>query len=357
MMNKIAFEVADNPANRILQFGGKPYLYFGGTAYLGLSIHPEFQELHVQGIKKYGINIGTSRINNVQLKLYRDAEEKLAERFAFTDALLTSSGYLASQLLYQYYSQEADKIFTAPNTHPANSPGVKLNYPELRREDWEKNTLREIHNSNKNTFLILSNSLDNLYPQKYSFEWIDGVDENKKVILIIDDSHGLGIVCENKSSVSYENIKKNNIEVLITASLAKGFNTDAGLILGEKESLNKLRKHPVFVGASPPSPAAVFAMRESENLYKRQRQILLENIKTFRKLVNNSLISTEKFPVFTFPKESFYTSLLQRGFLISSFPYPNHDSKDLDRIVLSACHKHEDLEKLNEALQFVSLKK
>jgi len=25
--------------------------------------------------------------------------------------------------------------------------------------------------------------------------------------------------------------------------------------------------------------------------------------------------------------------------------------------VLSACHKHEDLEKLNEALQFVSLKK
>lgn len=352
-MNKIVFEVADNPANRTLQFCGKPYLYFGGTAYLGLSIHPEFQELYIQGIKKHGINIGTSRTNNVQLKLYRDTEEELAERFAFKDALLTSSGYMASQLLYQYYSQEVDKIFTAPNTHPANSAGVKINCPKLKREKWEQNTLREIHNSNKNTFLILSNSLDNLHPQKYSFKWIDGIDENKKVILIIDDSHGLGIVCENQSSVSVENIGKNNVEVLITASLAKGFNTDAGLILGEKESLNKLRKHSAYVGASPPSPAAVFAMRESEKLYKNQRKILLENIKYFRKLGNNQLIYTEKFPVFTFTKEGFYLPLLQRNLIISSFPYPNHDSKDLDRIVLSAYHRREDLEKLSEALQSI----
>jgi 7-keto-8-aminopelargonate synthetase-like enzyme len=44
--------------------------------------------------------------------------------------------------------------------------------------------------------------------------------------------------------------------------------------------------------------------------------------------------------------------LLQQQILISSFPYPNPTDKTLNRIVLSAWHEKEDIEKLIAAINF-----
>lgn len=349
-MNSPVFELAENLAGREVSLQGKTYLYFGGTAYLGLTNHPQFQELFIQGVQKYGVNVGTSRINNVQLSVYKKAEKKWVQRFGFESSILTSSGYLASQLVYQYYSQQADEIFTAPATHPANTELGVLPKTEISRKEWEIQTVQKIQNSNHNTFLIFSNSLDNLYPEKYDFSWLNAIDSKKKIILVIDDSHGIGIVQENKVSVSLENLNSKNIEVIVVASLAKGFNTDAGVILSSKKNIDDLRTHPIFIGASPPSPAGIFALMNSEDLYKRQREKLMENILYFKNR-SPSLFSIENFPVFTFPNSGFYDHLLDNHILISSFPYPDPTSANLERIVVSADHSKEDLDRLLTVLK------
>lgn len=349
-MSSPVFEVDQNPANRILYHQGKTYLYFGGTAYLALATHPGFQELFAQGIRKYGVNIGTSRLNNVQLGLYEEAEEKSAQRFDFESSILISSGYLASQLVYQHYSQRVDEIFIAPTTHPANTQSGLLPKTIISRKEWESQTLEKIQKSNHNTFLVFSNSLNNLYPEKYDFSWLNAVNAEKKIVLVIDDSHGIGILRENKVSVSLENIYSENIELIVVASLGKGFNTDAGVVLSSKKNIHDLRTHPVFIGASPPSPAGIFALLHSGEIYKSQREKLKENLEYFKGLFS-SLLSIQNFPVFTFSHDRAYEYLLNNQILISSFPYPDPASAHLDRIVLSADHSKEDLEQLSEVLR------
>lgn len=349
-MNSSVFEVDENPANRILSNQGKTYLYFGGTAYLALATHPEFKELFIKGVRKYGVNIGTSRLNNVQLHLYEEAEKEWAQRFDFESSILTSSGYLASQLVYQYYAPYADEIFVAPATHPANTQFGSLPETMLPRKEWEIQTLEKIQKSHHHTFLIFSNSLNNLYPEKYDFSWLNGVDSKKKIILVMDDSHGIGIIRENKPSISLENIHSENIEVIIVASLAKGFNTDAGVVLSSKKNIDDLRTHPVFIGASPPSPAGIFALLHSKDIYESQREKLMENLEYFKSL-SSSLLSIQNFPVFTFLYSGSYQPLLDNRVLISSFPYPNPSSTHLDRIVLSADHSKKDLEQLSGVLK------
>ena len=77
----------------------REYSFFlAGRLYLGLSDHPEYIENFKQGIDHFGLNNGTSRNNNVQLGIYQQSEELLANRFGFPSAALLSSGFLAGQV-------------------------------------------------------------------------------------------------------------------------------------------------------------------------------------------------------------------------------------------------------------------
>src|SRR5690606_14407909 len=75
-----SFQELHQPIGRIIRQAGKGYHFFGGTAYLGLSTNEEYTELFKEGVDRYGLNNGTSRSNNVQLGIYKDAESNMASR-------------------------------------------------------------------------------------------------------------------------------------------------------------------------------------------------------------------------------------------------------------------------------------
>lgn len=335
---------------RTIQHQGKEYLYFGGTAYLGLTGNKHFQEAYIQGIRKYGLNLGTSRQNNVQLSIYEEAERNLADRFSTQDAILTSSGYLASQLVYQYATSVTKNVFISPKAHPANTDGIRKNINNKNNEEWIKSTIAQINSSNEENSFIFSNTLDNLYPELYSFKWLESISQDKNITLVLDDAHGLGIIHENRSSITPKSIEKSNINIVIVASLAKGFSTDAGIVLGKKRILTQLRTHPIYLGASPPSPAGIYALINTNNIYLRERKKLLENIKTFSESTPKELCYIQNFPVFTFRNKNAYKYLLSKNIIISSFPYPLISDPKLDRIILSSCHSESDIKTLLYAL-------
>ncbi len=49
--------------------------------------------------------------------------------------------------------------------------------------------------------------------------------------------------------------------------------------------------------------------------------------------------------------DAYYDELLKQKIWISSFPYPNPKSKPITRLVLSALHTKDDIEKLTDALK------
>ena len=61
--------------DRIIEVDNKEFLYFGGTAYLGLPANAAFQQLVIQNILKWGTAYGSSRSANIQLTAYENGEK------------------------------------------------------------------------------------------------------------------------------------------------------------------------------------------------------------------------------------------------------------------------------------------
>lgn len=321
--------------------GGKEHLFFGGTAYLGLNKHPEFISLFIEGVKRYGINNGTSRMNNVQLGIYDQAEKYVAAKFGFQDAILLSSGFLAAQLVVRHLAKdyEPENILYSPFSHPAlwlsQNPNVKGSF-----EVWAELTVQQINQSSSRQFLVISNSFDNIIPKRFNFNIFNAVHPDKQVQFIVDDSHGLGIFQPDQTTIAA------NLRLCVVASMAKGLGIDAGVLLADQQTIASLRNTGVFIGASPTAPAFLHALIQGEQIYREQWQKLQDNIKFFE----NRLPQAEKweylsnYPVFHRPGIAYAKKLAEKGILISSFPYPDPTDQPLDRMVLSAAHRREDLE-------------
>lgn len=323
------------------------YLYFGGTAYLGIPQSGDFLKIYLEGLKKYGLNNGTSRGNNVQLGIYNDAEICAAERFGAEEALITSSGYLAAQLAVKYVLGFGE-IRYAPDTHPAlwyeGNPKVNKSF-----NDWALDITKEINNSNQQNWVLITNSMNNLHPERYDFSFIEKL--NKQVLLVIDDSHGIGV--NNNGLGVFSSLPKcGNIEIVVLASMAKALGVDAGLILGSTKTIASMKQTNEFLGASPPAAAGLYAFMQGEEIYAAN----LAKLKNNMNLLANELAENENwnfmkdFPVYLAKNTDLSRILKQKGVLISSFPYPDKDGPIINRIVLSSWHSKSDIEELIKAL-------
>lgn len=326
---------------------GKDCLYFGGTAYLGIPQSDDFLDLYVEGLRLYGINNGTSRGNNVQLAIYDQAEVCAAKRFRSEAALITSSGYLAAQLAIRKFLSFGEVRY-APDTHPAlwvnEIAELKISF-----DDWALHIVKEINESNKESWLLITNSMSNLYPEQYDFSFLKKL--NKKVIIVVDDSHGIG-VNNNGLGVLPDIPKCNNIEIVVVASMAKALGVDAGIILSTHKIITLLKKSNEFLGASPPTAAGLYAFMNAEKIYRKA----IDKLKINMNLMSEALIGNKKwhfikgFPVYLAKNAELSNELKLKGILISSFPYPDRDGPVINRIVLSSWHSIKDVEELISAL-------
>jgi len=342
------FTHLEQPTGRVIVVGGKEYLFFGGTSYLGLATDKAYASIFIEGIQRYGINNGTSRNNNVQQAIFDQAEEYAAKRFGFEASLLLSSGYLAAQFLVRTLATEGE-VLHAPSCHPSlwldEKPTAVGSFV-----DWAAAAVAYINQSPQTSFIIVSNSLDNMKPEIYDFTVFKHIDPNKKVVLLLDDSHGIGVTRENGISFDSSNFHLPNIELIVVASLAKGLATDAGLILADGPRIKSLKRSNFYTGASPSSPASLYAFIYGDQIYLEQFQKLQHNIRYFRARIALQLNAVSNFPVFSSTDPSLYARLMDAGILVSSFPYPLATDPLLNRIVVNAHHTEADLDRLSHAI-------
>lgn len=350
-----SFRHLHQPTGRNISIDKQDYLFFGGTAYLGLLVNEEYLSLVQKGINLYGLNNGTSRSNNVQLGIYDEAEKIMASRFGYDDSVLFSSGYLAAQATVKALAT-LGKVYYAPNSHPALWIADKPHVLADDFKEWIDSLIATINASAEKDFVVVANALDNLKPELYDFSPLSRIDGSKNVLLILDDSHGLGIVKKNDISVNVEGLSDcNNIQIIVVASLAKGLGTDAGIVFGNKELIAKVKQSPIFMGASPSSPGFIYALIHSDSIYNEAYHSLHNNIELFASSLDArfELNSAKDFPVFTSNDPMLYKRMCKNDVLISSFPYPLSSSPLLNRIVISALHTTQDIQKLTHVLHSV----
>ncbi|MDC6389341.1 pyridoxal phosphate-dependent aminotransferase family protein [Maribacter sp. PR1] len=325
------------------------YLYFGGTAYLGLQDYPEFQELFIKNIRKFGTNYSASRKSNVRFSIFETAEQYLSELVGSEACITQSSGYLAGQFLSEYIHKKSCKAFYAPNTHSALFRNRVKNYVTYASLNIAlRNYLNE---PNAKTPVLFLDAIDFSGGNFPDFENLKILPINQ-MIVVADDSHGIGVIGKNGGGVFRSLRALNPKELYICCSLGKGFGIQAGAIFGNKEDLSIMENTSFYGGASPASPAAMATLLEANDIYEERRDMLNFNLDYFMGCTE----SLKKFrymkghPTFTFLNQELAAFLEREKIIVTHFNYPKENSETMSRIVLSASHIKKDIDTLASAI-------
>jgi 7-keto-8-aminopelargonate synthetase-like enzyme len=334
----------DHLPGRTLFLNGEEWLYFSGTGYLGMGHDADFQQLLQEGIARYGIHFGGSRLSNLRLNIFEETERFLANYTGTQAAMVVSSGSLAGQLLVKWL-REWGELHLAPGTHPAlwdNQAPIQQTW-----QDWTQYILQEAAQK-KGRMVILANSIDPLQVQQFDFSWLQYLSPNRETILVIDDSHGFGVTGVNGAGILSLIRAPAQVPTLAISSLGKAFGIPGGAIFGPQSIIDKLWQSPYFGGASPAPPAFLHAFLQAQPLYHQHRQQLQANIQQFvadlqspiemRKIVD--------YPLFYIPDQAIAAFLSSERVLISSFAYPTPTDPTITRVVLNSGHHSSDINRL-----------
>ncbi len=335
----------DQLPGRTVTVEGREYLYGSGTSYLGMARNEAFQAHLLEGMQRYGTNYSSSRLSNVQLRVYEEAEASLAQYTGAGAALTMSSGYLTGQMVVQYL-RGIGRFIYAPGTHPAvwldTNPSVEADY-----ETWVSRLLTGLTDAPKEDLVIVCNSLDPLLARRYDFQWLSQLPGDRNITLVVDDSHGFGIIGREGAGVFTEFSPPSHVRLVVVSSFGKAFGIPGGVILSDRPIIEQLKASPFFGASSPVIPAYLFAFLQSEAIYRQARTRLFENIRRLSGQLPPGLFQTfTDYPVFYTLANELYSYLKERDVLISSFPYPSPEDGCITRVVINSLHTTADIDRM-----------
>ncbi len=334
-------EVSKFPG-RTINTDGNTFLYFGGTSYLGVQSDSEFQKLVVRSIRQYGSNFGASRRSNVQFSIFEEAEAYMAKWVGSEASLTMSSGYLAGQLVANHFNTKEYRMFYAPNSHSAL---FRTNAKPYTTYTTLNIALREhIEKKNREIPVIFLDSIDFSGCNYPDFQILQTLPLTS-CILVVDDSHGIGVVGEEGSGVYGSLSAIPCQEIVVCASLGKALGLQGGAVFGKKERIEQMKSSNFFGGASPAAPFYLAIFMEAQEVYSKKRNLLQGNINRFLSelKITRLLNYMPGYPVFGFSNALLTDYLRKNNILITDFKYPTEDTYATNRIVLTAAHTEEDI--------------
>ncbi|MBB4804151.1 7-keto-8-aminopelargonate synthetase-like enzyme [Flavobacterium nitrogenifigens] len=332
--------IVDKFPDRIIEINQKQYLYFGGTAYLGLSTNKAFQDLVVQNILNWGTTYGSSRTANIQLKAYDEGESFLASHIGSEKAVTVSSGMLAGKLVIDLMKKQTDCFFHLNDTH--NAIQTENSFPIFLNGNLNERLL----NSKPEKIAILTDGVPSFETKPVDLSFLEKISKNKEITLVIDESHSLGITNKNGSGI-YSSVSFPIKRKIMVSSLGKAFGLTGGVIAGDSEFINQIKELETFTSAAGMNPAFVQTLSDAKEIYKVQHQKLLDNLNYIDSILNkNDSIKFDKtYPLIYLLSNELVEKLEQENIIIASFRYKK-EAEPLNRIVITANHLKEDLDKL-----------
>ncbi|MBI5853193.1 MAG: hypothetical protein HZB39_19465, partial [Planctomycetes bacterium] len=105
---------------------GKRYLWFGGTAYLGLQARDEVIRAAQDALARYGLHPGSARAGYGTTPPLLDAEAAAAEFFGTDAALHVASGWAATALLVAALPARRWRAFCDEHAHASAREAIAL---------------------------------------------------------------------------------------------------------------------------------------------------------------------------------------------------------------------------------------
>jgi 7-keto-8-aminopelargonate synthetase-like enzyme len=196
-------------------------------------------------------------------------------------------------------------------------------------------------------FALAADSINPTPGHINDFSFLTQTDPRFEIVLLVDDSHGIGWLGNAGTGIRYLLNLPPHVELILHFSLSKAFHLNGGAVCASAKWVEKMKRHVNFATSTPFMPALAYAWLQSRDLCLQQRGLLLQNIDYLQnRFANTTFVTNEGTPVFVVHKKALEPYLLQQHVIISSFSYPHPNREPVNRVVVNALHTKSDLEKL-----------
>lgn len=342
----------------------KNTLNFTSSDYLGLSQHPKVIADYQNALLHYGAGSSASQLISGYTQAHAELENALAQFMQSERALLFSSGYLTNLALFSSLCDAGDLVLADRYSHISLLDGILLSGARLQRyPHCDLNALEDAlkKSSHKNKFIVTDGvfSMEGNCAPLYHLK---NLADQYNAFLIIDDTHGLGVLGENgRGAIEQDNVKLED-NVIITSSLAKGFGTSGGFIAANDTIIENIiqfgKSYGYTSGFSPAIAAATLTSLKIIQNEPERRVNLKNNIALFQSHTENTKWLSSDTPIQIFITDSEETTLKyqailkEKGILVGAIRPPTVPENQCRlRVGLTLQHNEHEIKTLVNAIQ------
>jgi len=250
----------------------KEYIRMNSNSYLALGLNEDVKKSEEEAIKNFGVGPGAVRFISGTYSYHKELEERVAKFHNREDSIIFSSAYsCVLGTLYALINEDTIVISDELNHNciinavRLAKPKEKDIYKHLNIKECEEKIVGFIGKGKR--VLIIT---DGIFSMRGDYAPLDKLSELTKkynnefeegIILIADDSHGVGIFGDTGRGV--EEYTKSRVDILI-GTLGKAFGVNGGYATTDKVLIDYLReKAPLYIYTNPITPGEAAAAIKS----------------------------------------------------------------------------------------------
>lgn len=347
--------------NNIL-VNGRPCIDFSSNDYLGLKKHPKITEAFIQSAKKHGVGSGASALISGYHPHHAEIEYLFAKWLKVDKTILFTSGYSANLGIMSALTTPSEVIFSDKLCHASLIDGIILSRAKHRRYPHLNLETLQFMAKSLQPNLIVTESIFSMEGSLAPIPALSKLAQQFGSGLIIDDSHGIGVLGENGAGVTeHYQLQQHDFSCLVLP-LGKAFNALGAIVAGQAdiiEAILQFSRTYRYTTAMP--PAVCGAIQASLKIIQQEhwrRQQLVKNIQFFIAYCKDkglNLLSNDETPIKPILIEGqtnllmLQEFLLTKGFYVSAIRPPTvPKNKARLRISLNSLHTQDEIIQLTD---------
>jgi glycine C-acetyltransferase len=347
---------------------GLPALVMCSNDYQGLAANEEVVAAATTALRQFGVGTASARFVCGTTHAHALLEESLVRYLGVEAAITFSSAWAANVGLYSALTEPGDVIFSDRLNHASIIDGCRMTARGVVREVYphkDLNRLRDLlHNhSSRSGKIIVTDGVFSMEGDLAPLQELVGLAREYDALLVVDDSHGLGVIGRTGRGTAEYFDALNEVGVYV-GTLGKTLGGGAGgFVAGPRAVVGAVTKRArPYIFSNPIPPAVAAAASKALEIIDREPGRISElaaKTAAFRSALREAGLcaSTDITPIVPLPvgdssrAAQISAQLLSRGVFAVAFGFPIvPEGEARIRFQVSRAHSDTDLEQAAEVI-------
>jgi glycine C-acetyltransferase len=355
------------PQGAWIEADGKRVLNFCSNNYLGLANDPRLVAAAKRALDEFGIGPGAVRTIAGTMELHDRLERRLAEFKGVAATISLQSGFTANLAVVPAITGKGDVIISDELNHASIVDGVRLSRADRKiyahaDVDELRARLQEARSEGANRVLVITDGVFSMDGDLAPLPAIVDAAEEFDAMVMVDDAHGEGVLGHGGRGIVDHFGLHGRVDIEV-GTMSKAFGVMGGYIAGSAELIEWLQQRGrPFLFSSAVTPPDVAACLAAVDLLEASTELvdrLWDNARRFKTAMTDAGFDlghseTPITPVMLgdvkLTREFSRRLYEEEAVFGSAIGYPTvAKGAARIRVMISAAHSHDDLERGAEA--------